>query len=58
MIGALDCTASPLILKPIGKHIDDLLVPFQHVEAIAAELRAVVPHDALDVLVLAWHHDH
>ena len=46
MIGALDCTAIPPILKPIGKHIDDLLVPFQHVEAIAAELRAVVPHDA------------
>jgi len=58
MIGALDCTAIPPILKPIGQHIDDLLVPFQHVEAIAAELRAVVPHDALDFLVLAWHHNH
>jgi len=58
MIGALDCTAIPPTLKPIGKHIDDLLVPFQHVEAIAAELRAVVPHDALDFLVLAWHHNH
>ena len=58
MIGALDCTAIPLILKPIGKHIDDLFVPFQHVEAIAAALRAVVPHDAVDFLVLAWHPNH
>jgi tetratricopeptide (TPR) repeat protein len=58
MIGALDCTALPPILKPIGKHIDDLLVPFQHVEVIAAELQAVVPHEALDFLVLAWHHNH
>lgn len=58
MIGALDCTAITPILKPIGKHIDDLLVPFQHVEAIAAERRAVVPHDALDFLVLAWHQNH
>jgi len=58
MIDALDCAAITQTLKPIGKHIDDLLVPFQHVEAIAAELRAVVPHDALDFLVLAWHHDH
>src|SRR2546425_6481662 len=54
MIGALDCTAITPILKPIGKHIDDLLVPFQHVEAIAAELRAVVPHDALDFLPCNW----
>ena len=46
MIGALDCTAITLILKPIGKHIADLFVPFQHVEAIAAALRAVVPHNA------------
>ena len=39
-------------------HIDDIVVPFQQAEAIDAELRAVVPHDVLDFLVLAWHHDH
>lgn len=58
MIEALDCAAIPHTLKPIRKHIDDLLVPFKHVEAIATELRLEVPHDALDCLVLAWHHDH
>ena len=46
MIEALDCAVVTQTLKPIGKHIDDLLVPFQHVEAIAVELHAVVPHDA------------
>jgi hypothetical protein len=45
-------------LKPIRNHIDDILVPFKQAEAVAAELRAVVPHEALDFLVLAWHHDH
>jgi hypothetical protein len=58
MIAALNCTAITQTLKPIRKHIDDLLVPFQQVEAIAAELRLGVPHEALDFLVLAWHHDH
>jgi len=58
MIEALDGAALTHALKPIRKHLDDLLVPFQHVEVIAAELRAVVPHDAVDFLVLAWHQDH
>jgi hypothetical protein len=58
MIAALDCAAIPHALKPIRQHIDDIVVPFKHAEAIAAELRAVVPHDACDCLVLAWHHDH
>lgn len=58
MIAALDCAAIAHTLKPIHQHIDDILVPFAQAEAIAAELRAVVPHDALDFLVLAWHHDH
>jgi hypothetical protein len=40
------------------QHIDDIVVPFKQAEAIATELRVVVPHDALDFLVLAWHHDH
>jgi hypothetical protein len=45
-------------LTSLRLHLDDLLVPFQHAEAIDAELRAIVPHEALDFLVLAWHHDH
>lgn len=45
-------------LKPIREHIQDILVPFEQVEAIHAELRAVIPPQILDMLVLAWHHDH
>ena len=58
MIGGLDGAAIAQTLKPIRNHIDDILVPFKQAEAIAAELRLVVPHEALDFLVLAWHHDH
>ncbi len=58
MIEELDCAAIRNTLKTIYKHLDDILVPFKQAEAIAAELRDVVPHDVLDFLVLAWHHDH
>ena len=58
MIEALDCVAMSKTLQPIRTHLDDMLVPFQQAEAIDAELRAMVPHEALDFLVLAWHHDH
>jgi len=58
MIEAVDSQAIASIIKPIRTHIDDLLVPFQQVEAIHAELLEVVPHQVLDFLVLAWHHDH
>ena len=58
MIAALDCAAITHALKPMRQHLDDLVVPFKQAEAIAAELRAVVPHDACACLVLAWHHDH
>src|SRR6266567_5552235 len=44
MIEALDCAAMSKTLKPLRKHLDDLLVPFKQVEAIDAELRLVVPH--------------
>jgi hypothetical protein len=54
----LDCAAITHALKPIRAHLDDLLVPFKQAEAVATELRGVVPHDALDFLVLAWHHAH
>src|SRR5712691_425097 len=58
MIEELNCPTLTTTLKPIHTHIDDLLVPFAQAEAIHAQLRAVVPPDALDFLVLAWHHDH
>src|SRR5712691_12014407 len=58
MFEELDCAAITTTLKPLHTHIDDLVIPFQQAEAIDAELRAVVPHDVLDFLVLAWHHDH
>jgi len=58
MIEELDCVAITHTLKPIHKHIDDILVPFEQAEAMYAALRAVVPQHALDFLVLAWHHDH
>jgi len=45
MIAALDCAAIANTLKPIGEHSDDILVPCAPAEAIAAELRAVMPHD-------------
>src|SRR5712691_1882970 len=58
MIAELDYAAITNTLKPLQQHIDDIVVPFKHAETIDAELRAVVPHDVLDFLVLAWHHDH
>lgn len=58
MIEALDCAAMSTALQPIRTHLDDIVAPFKHAEAIDAELRATVPHDALDFLVLAWHHEH
>jgi len=45
-------------LKPLRPHLDDLVVPFEQVEAIQAELQPRVASPALDFLVLAWHHDH
>ena len=58
MMEELDSAPPTHTLKPIREHIDDIVVPFEHVEAIHAELRAVVPPQALDMLVLAWRHDH
>jgi hypothetical protein len=58
MIEALDCAAITQTLQAIRKHLDDLLVPFKQAEVIAAELRLMVPHDVVDFLVLAWHHEH
>ena len=46
MIEELDCATMTRPLKPIQKHIDDIVVPFAPAEAMDAELRAVVPPDA------------
>jgi hypothetical protein len=58
MMDALDSAALRKALTSLRLHLNDLLVPFKHADAIDAELRAIVPHEALDFLVLAWHHDH
>jgi hypothetical protein len=58
MLDELGDDATRKMLKPIRNHLGDILVPFKQAEAVAAELRAAVPHEALDFLVLAWHHDH
>jgi len=58
MIAELDCAAITTTLKPLQKHLDDLVAPFAQAEATDAELRAVVPHEDCEFLVLAWHHEH
>jgi hypothetical protein len=58
MLADLDCAAVTTTLKPIRTHLDDLVVPFAQAEAIDAELRVIVPHEACEFLVLAWHHEH
>jgi hypothetical protein len=57
-MAALDSAAMRKTLQSRRLHLDDLLSPFKHAEALAAALRAIVPHEAFDFLVLAWHHDH
>jgi hypothetical protein len=58
MLAELDCAAVTATLKPLRAHLNDLIVPFAHAEAMDAELRAIVPHEAYEMLVLAWHHEH
>jgi len=58
MLAALDCAAVTTTLKPIRTHLDDMVVPCAQAEAIDAELRAIVPHEVCEFLVLAWHHAH
>jgi hypothetical protein len=58
MIEARDSAASTPTLQPLRKPLDDILVPFTPAAASAAELRVVVPPEALDCLVLAWHQEH
>jgi len=58
MMDALNCAAIRHALQPLRTHREDLVMPFTQVEAIDAELRALVPPEVLDFLVLAWHHAH
>lgn len=56
MLAELDCAAVPTTLKSIRTPLDAMVVPCAHAEAMEAELRAIVPHEACECLVLAWHH--
>ena len=58
MIEEIEDAKLPHILKPIWSHLDDLLVPFQQVESLHAELLDLMPESVVEALVLAWHHDH
>ena len=46
------------LLKAIGAHMDDILVPFGQVERIHTDLLEVMPEPIVDAFALAWHHDH
>lgn len=52
---ALDGAALAHPRQPIPQPRDAMVVPWAPAAAMAAARRAVVPHDACDVLVLAWH---
>jgi hypothetical protein len=46
------------LLKAIGAHMDDILVPFRQVERIHTDLLELMPEPIVDAFALAWHHDH
>ena len=46
------------LLKAIGAHMEDSLVPFGQVERIHTDLLEVMPEPIVDAFALAWHHDH
>src|SRR5256886_1697481 len=58
LIQEIDDEMLPKLLQPIWAHLDDILVPFQQVASMHAELLALIPQQRVDALVLAWHHDH
>ncbi len=58
LIQEIDDEMLPKLLQPIWAHLDDILVPFQQVASIHAELLALLPQQIVDALVLAWHHEH
>ena len=55
---AMNDPALTRTLKSLRPHLDDIVAPFDPLEAIQAELAAGVPSPALEFLVRAWHHDH
>jgi hypothetical protein len=48
----------PKLLQPIRSHLDDIFVPFRHVELIHAALLDRMPEQIVDAFVLSGHHDH
>lgn len=58
MIEELDHVAIKGIVKPLKKHLDDILVPFEQLDKIYAELLESVETKTLEFLTLAWHHEH
>ncbi len=58
LIEEIDDEKLPKLLKPIRSHMDDIFVPFRHVELIHADLLELMPEQIVDAFVLAWHHDH
>lgn len=58
LIESLDHGAIQAIVKPLKKNSDDILVPFQQLDKIYEELLKVVDKNTLEILTLAWHHDH
>jgi hypothetical protein len=58
MMEALDCAALRHPLQPIRPQLEALVTPCTQGDVMAAALRALVPPEALDFLVLAWHHAH
>jgi len=58
LIEEIDDAVLPKLLQSLRAHLDDILAPFEQAESMHAELRALIPQQPLDALVLAWHHEH
>ncbi len=58
LIEEIEDAVLPKLLQPIRSHLEDILAPFAQAESIHAELLNLIPHQILDALVLAWHHEH
>jgi len=58
LIEEVDHFALKALVKTLKKHIDDILVPFEQLDNIYAQLLKVVDQKILEFLILAWHHEH
>ena len=58
LMESLDHGAIQRRVKPLQKNIDEILVPFKQLDKIYAELLKFVDKNTLEVLTLAWHHEH